>query len=158
MRLSWLFTVVLAASTGASACGGASTSSASSGPGSGNHGLASSDPAPAHDATCPLEVPGTSVTVEDSTDGAALVFVTTGSADEVRTRAKALADAHNGHSASPSSLAGMLAVDANATASDVTGGARVAFAAAGPEGAPKIQSELRMHAQHLSAGTCKMAM
>ena len=115
-------------------------------------------PPAAGDATCPLEVPGTSVTVEDAPGGAALVFVTTGAVDQVRTRANKLADAHNQHASDAGSLAAMLPSDGSAKASDVDGGSRVVFTAAAPDGAGTVQSELRMHAQHLSAGTCKMAM
>ena len=117
------------------------------------HGL---DPHP--DPSCPLEVPGTSVTVEDAPDGAALVFVTTGAVDQVRTRAKTLAEMHNQHASSTLTLAGMIAVEGTAASSEIDGGARVVFTAATPDGAGKVQSELRMHAQHLSTGTCKMAM
>jgi hypothetical protein len=112
----------------------------------------------AGDATCPLEVPGTSVTVEDAPGGAALVFVTTGAVDQVRVRANKLADAHNQHASDAGSLAAMLPRDASAKASDVDGGSRVVLTAATPDGAGAVQSELRMHASHLSAGTCKMAM
>jgi hypothetical protein len=114
--------------------------------------------AAAGDATCPLEVPGTSVSVEDAPDGIALVFVTTGSVDDVRHHAGTLVEAYNHPPAPASTLAAMLANDATAAATDVQGGSRVVFTAPTPEGAPKLQSELRMHAQHLSAGTCKMAM
>src|SRR5688572_28737173 len=51
----------------------------------------------AGDPSCPVEVPGTSVTVEDTDTGAALVFVTTGDIAEVRRRAAALAQTHNEH-------------------------------------------------------------
>jgi hypothetical protein len=53
--------------------------------------------AKADDPTCPVLVAGTSVTVEDTERGAALVFVTTGDAPAVRVRASALANAHNEH-------------------------------------------------------------
>jgi hypothetical protein len=106
------------------------------------------------DATCPLEVPGTSVAVEDTTDGASLVFVTTGKVDDVRARAKQLADAINRQSAPAGSLAAMMP-KATATAADIDGGSRVTLSSGD---AGKLQSELRMHANHLSAGSCKMAM
>ena len=64
-------------------------------------------PAPvarADDPTCPVLVAGTSVTVEDTDTGAALVFVTTGDVAAVRTRARALADAHNAHHAKMGSM------------------------------------------------------
>lgn len=52
--------------------------------------------APADDA-CPMTVAGTSVTVEDTPVGGALVFATTGDVDAVRARVRAWADAHNAH-------------------------------------------------------------
>jgi hypothetical protein len=50
-----------------------------------------------NDPSCPVAVAGTSVTVEDAANGAALVFVTTGDVAEVRKRAAALASMHNDH-------------------------------------------------------------
>jgi galactitol-specific phosphotransferase system IIB component len=52
--------------------------------------------APADDG-CPMTVGGTSVTVEDTAVGGALVFVTTGDAAELRARVRAWAEAHNAH-------------------------------------------------------------
>jgi hypothetical protein len=58
------------------------------------------EPAAAADDTCPMTVAGTSVTVEDTQAGGALVFVTTGDAEALRARVRAWADAHNArHSA-----------------------------------------------------------
>ena len=56
-----------------------------------------SGPSATDDPSCPVAVPGTSVTVEDTPTGAALVFVTTGDVGEVRRRAGALAQMHNDH-------------------------------------------------------------
>jgi hypothetical protein len=44
---------------------------------------------------CPVEVPGTTVSEQDSQGGAALVFGTTGDVLEVRTRVRAMAEMHN---------------------------------------------------------------
>ena len=110
-------------------------------------------PAAAHDATCPLEVPGTSVTVEDTADGAALVFVTTGDASAVQASADAFAAAHP--AATGGSFAAMVAKGAGVTVQRITGGAKLVFTGGD---AAAIQSELRMHADHLSAGSCAMAM
>jgi hypothetical protein len=107
------------------------------------------------DPTCPLLVPGTSISVEDSTDGAALVFVTTGDVADVRKRAAALAKMHDDHGGS--GMGAMISSPAIATATDIEGGSRIAFVATGDEVA-KVKEELRMHAHHLSAGSCKMAM
>jgi len=141
----------------------------------------------ASDPSCPVAVPGTSVTVEDTATGAALVFVTTGDAAEVRRRAAAMAKMHNDHHSAMGPLpdqsgaggghaghdmggghaghdmggghaghaGGMIGVHSRATASDIEGGAKITFVANG-DGVAKLQSELRMHAQHMAAGTCAM--
>jgi hypothetical protein len=44
---------------------------------------------------CPAEVPGTTVTEQDSQGGATLVFGTTGDVMEVRNRVRAMAEMHN---------------------------------------------------------------
>jgi hypothetical protein len=137
------------------------------------------------DASCPAAVPGTSVTVEDEPNGAALVFVTTGDVAEIRRRAAAMAQMHNDHHAAMGPLpdgteaghdmsghaghdmsghaghdmsghaGGMIGIHSKASASDVEGGAKIAFVAGGAEVA-KLQGELRIHAQHFAAGTCAM--
>ena len=140
----------------------------------------------AADPTCPVAVPGTSVTVEDAANGAALVFVTTGDIGELRRRASAMAKAHNdhhaamgplpdgndtggghaGHDMAGHDMAGhgshgggqagtMINIHSKATASEIDGGAKVLFVC-GAADVGKLQSELRMHAQHLGTGTCAM--
>ena len=113
-------------------------------------------PTASDDPTCPLVVPGTSVSVEDTTTGAALVFVTTGDAASVRTRATALADMHTKHDGPSSAMGMMFSPSSTATSKDIDGGARVEFAAKSPEGVAKLQSELRMHSGHLTGGSCEM--
>jgi hypothetical protein len=110
----------------------------------------------ADDPSCPLLVPGTSLSVEDTEAGAALVFVTTGDPLAVRSRAAALAEMHTKHDG-PSSAMGMMFPKATtATAMEVQGGARVEFAAATPDQVSAVQKELRMHASHLTGGNCEM--
>jgi hypothetical protein len=150
----------------------------------------------ADDPSCPVAVPGTSVTVEDTDTGAALVFVTTGDAAELRTRVAAMAEMHNEHHGSMGPLptgnetgaghdhsghaghgggggsheghdmgggggehaghaGGMIAVHSAASTEEIDGGARLVLVAA-PADVAKLQDELRMHAQHLSSGTCEM--
>ena len=50
---------------------------------------------PIDDPTCPLLVPETTLTVEDTQAGPSFVFITTGDVEEVRTRGRALAEMHN---------------------------------------------------------------
>ena len=113
-------------------------------------------PAAPDDPTCPLVVPGTSVSVEDTSTGAALVFVTTGDAAAVRTRATALADMHTKHDGPSGAMGMMFSPSSTAASKDIDGGARVEFAAKNPDDAGKLQSELRMHAGHLTGGSCAM--
>jgi len=115
--------------------------------------MAPSPTSASSDPTCPLEVPGTSVSVEDTTDGAALVFVTTGNASDVQSRADAFAAAHG--AATGNSFAAMVAHNAAVNVQRMAHGAKLVFSGAD---AASIQSELRMHADHLSAGSCAMAM
>jgi hypothetical protein len=147
-------------------------------------------PAAAGDPTCPVLVAGTSVTVEDTDQGAAFVFVTTGDVAGVRTRATALAEMHNQHHAAipgatpplPAKPAGlppsgnhsgheghmqmppdskmqmgaMISIHSTAATTEIPNGARVTFTAASADDAGKLQTELRMHAQHLASGSCVM--
>ena len=110
-------------------------------------------PAVSKDPTCPLEIPGTSLTVEDTNDGAAMVFVTTGSANDVQARADAFAAQHP--TATGDTFAAMVAKGAVVAAQHIDHGAKLVFTGAD---VAAIQSELRMHAGHLSAGSCAMAM
>jgi hypothetical protein len=115
------------------------------------------------DASCPLVVSGTSVTVEDTDKGAAFVFVTTGDLVKMRERAHFLAAslslaADGGKKPDHAAFAAMIATPARAVKTDIEHGARVELTPSKPADVAALQSELRMHAQHLSAGSCKMAM
>lgn len=180
MRVSRLLLASLL-SLGA-ACGGASTAAPPPSPA----------PVAAGDPACPVAVPGTSATVEDTDVGAALVFVTTGDVGELRRRVAAMAERHNAHHGAMAPLptgdeaagghtghgdhaghgmdhgghaghgmdhgdhaGGMVGVHSRATAEDIDGGARLVFVAM-PDGVGALQTELRAHARHLSAGTCAM--
>lgn len=164
MRIaSLLFASLVAA--GAASCGGSSTSPPATAPGP----VASDDP------PRPVAVAGTSVTVEDTDRGAALVFVTTGDVAEVRKRATAMAAMHNEHHAamgplptgdegggghdhgghSGHDMGDMEMVHSQATVEEIDGGARIVLVAA-PADVAQLQEQLRMHAQHMSGGTCAM--
>jgi len=113
-------------------------------------------PATADDPSCPLVVPGTSLSVEDTANGAALVFVTTGDAAAVRTRASELAAMHTRHEGPASALGMMFSASSTAKSSDIDRGARVEFTAKKPDDVAAVQSELHMHAGHLTGGSCAM--
>ena len=107
-------------------------------------------PAAKDDPTCPLLVPGTAVTAEDTADGPALVFVTTGDAAAVRTRGQALAAMHNERKGPSEDLGMMFTIGSTASAADVEGGVRVTFKGGQLD-------ELQMHVKHLTgATTCEM--
>ena len=112
-------------------------------------------PIAATDPTCPVEVPGTSVTVEDTAMGAALVFVTTGDAKAVQDRAAAFCAQHK---PGAPGFAGMVETPSTATSAPIDHGVRVELAATAADVVAALQNELRMHVQHLASGTCKMAM
>ncbi len=109
--------------------------------------------AQASDPSCPLEVPGTSLTVEDTATGAALVFVTTGDKADLSKRAQAFAAMHNEHQGPGNAMGMMFPQSWKATAVDIDGGARVEFSGDDPA---VVQSQLRMHAGHMSSGSCAM--
>lgn len=109
------------------------------------------------DPSCPLVVAGTSVSVEDTADGPAFVFVTTGDVAQVRTRGQALAAMHNDRTGSPESLGMMFSAKSTAKAADIDGGVRVTFTPTAPATNAEVGDELRMHGGHLAgASSCKM--
>lgn len=118
------------------------------------------EPAPTEandDPSCPLVVPGTSISVEDTAEGPAFVFVTTGDVAQVRTRGQALAQMHNDRKGSPESLGMMFSPKSTATAADIDGGVRITFTATPPATNAEVGEELRMHGGHLAgASSCKM--
>lgn len=187
--LSSLLVLGLGAGSVAACGGGASSGSAT----------AQAPRAATGDSSCPASVPGTSVTVEDTDTGAALVFVTTGDVAELRKRVTAMASMHNqhhgamgplpdgkdtagahaghdmsgheghdmsghaghdmsgheGHDMSKMGGGGMMGVHSKAKSVEIEGGAKLVFTS-GAADVARLQSELRMHAQHMSAGTCAM--
>ncbi len=134
---------------GLAACGSKATSTP----------VTPAQPAPAveGDPSCPLEVPGTSISVEDSAEGPAFVFVTTGDVAQVRTRGQALAQMHNDRKGSAESLGMMFSPKSTAKAADIEGGVRITFTPTAPATSAEVGDELRMHGGHLAgAASCKM--
>jgi len=141
-------------------------------------------PATAGDPACPVAIAGTSVTVEDTDTGAALVFVTTGDVVDLRKRGALMAQQHNdrhaamgplpdgkdsagghdhdhgghaGHGGHDNHAAGgsMIGIHSKAATIDVDSGVKVAFISFAKD-IGKLQTELRMHAKHYAAGHCEM--
>lgn len=116
-------------------------------------------PAAEGDPTCPLLVPGTSVSVEDTAEGPAFVFVTTGDVAGVRTRGTALAAMHNGKSGPAGAMGMAISGASTATAAEIEGGVRVIYKATDAANAGALANELHMHGGHLAGGsTCVMSM
>lgn len=117
---------------------------------------------------CPLDVPGTKVAAADTADGEAITFTTTPEhADELRSRVRAMADMHNRHhaEAAPGAGGGMHAEHggmhmpppSRAAVEDVENGARVVVTPTDPQDLQKLQSTVRMHAEHMQQqGGCGM--
>lgn len=180
MRLTFRSVLLAALAAGSlAACGGGSSPGAKE----------ATPAAVADDPSCPVTVPGTSVAVEDTDTGAALVFVTTGDVAELRRRVEAMAAMHNDHHGKMGELptgegaegghaghdmkghdmggkhhgggehaghaGGMISIHSKAAKEDVDDGARLVLVAA-PGDVAALGDQLRMHAQHLSAGTCAM--
>jgi hypothetical protein len=109
------------------------------------------------DPSCPLLVPGTSISVEDTADGPSLVFVTTGDVAAVRQRGAALAAMHNDRKGPPMAMGLMFSPGPQAVTADVDGGVRVTFKSTDPTKDRAVGDELRMHGHHLAgAASCEM--
>ena len=107
------------------------------------------------DPSCPVLVPGTSVSVEDTPTGAALVFVTTGNVADVRTRSARLATMHATKAGPTGAMGMMISTPATAEIAEIPAGAKITFTAT-PDNVAPLQSELHAHARHLAGGTCEM--
>jgi hypothetical protein len=128
-------------------------------------------------AMCPMEVPGTTVTPADTSDGEALTF-TTASADQVpalRERVRAMAAMHNQHHAETGGSHGMhhggmaghgagsghdmgaaMPPPSRARVEDVDGGARLVVTPRDPADVGRLQSTVRAHAERLQREGCGM--
>ena len=106
-----------------------------------------------------MSEPGTAVSEEDTTNGGALVFVTTpASIDGVKKRAATLAQMHNQRSGPADAMGMMIGTKSTAVVEDAPTGSRIVFTPTSPDDIAALQNELRMHASHLQPGSCKMAM
>lgn len=108
---------------------------------------------PVDDPSCPLLVPDTTLTVEDTQAGPSFVFITTGDVEAVRTRGEALAAMHNDRNGPPGALGMAISGTSSAVAADLDGGVRVTYRPADPNDAGKLGDELRMHGSHLAGAT-----
>jgi hypothetical protein len=127
---------------------------------------------------CPMEVPGTQVSAADTQDGEAVTFITSPDHEaDLRSRVHAMADMHNGrhqgggtdHGGMHGGMHGsgsmgsdtstgsgamghmeMMPPPSRASVQDVPGGARLIVTPSDPGDRERLQSVVRMHAQHMS--------
>jgi hypothetical protein len=133
---------------GLAACGGSSSEKPQAAP-----------ITPKADPSCPMTFAGTSVSEEDTTNGGALVFVTSpASIDGVRKAAATLAQMHNQHSGPGDAMGMMISTKSTSVVEEVPTGLRIVFTPASPDDTAALQNELRMHASHLQPGSCEMKM
>ena len=128
---------------------------------------------------CPMDVPGTKLSAADTPNGETLTFITT-TADQVpalRERTRAMAEMHNQHHAAGAGggmhqgqggvMGGehgmhdgekseMMPPPSRAVVEDVENGARIVVTANDPADLRKLQSTVRMHAQHMQQQGCGM--
>ncbi|MGE5186740.1 MAG: hypothetical protein ACM31C_32020 [Acidobacteriota bacterium] len=137
------------------------------------------DPAPPPASTttagvCPTAIPGTQVSVDDTHDGVALTFTTTGDVAQVRASVRAMAQHHSamvqarpGRGMGPGAGrmgagrmgAGMMGpgmgtVPSTATVEDVDGGARLVLAPNDPARLAELRERARAHATMMVGGRC----
>lgn len=121
---------------------------------------------------CPMDVPGTHVSAADTENGEALTFTTTtDQAAELQRRVHGMADMHNQHHAAGGTAdgamkegmmggAGMgemtMPPPSHAAVMDLPDGARVDVTPNAPADLQKLQSTVRMHAQHMQEHGCGM--
>lgn len=111
------------------------------------------------DPSCPLVEPGTSISEEDTPNGAALVFVTTpASLQAVRKRGTTLAEMHNKETGPAEAMGMMIRTKSTAVVEDIPTGTRVVFTPTSNDDLAGLQEELRMHAGMMKPGSCAMKM
>ena len=102
--------------------------------------------------SCPMMMPGVTVTEQDTADGAALVFATTGDVAALRTHAGAMATKHNTMHTSSSAM--MPA--STARAEDIEGGVQLVITPAAAADVDAVRAQVRKHAEMAKNGECPM--
>lgn len=113
-----------------------------------------------------MQVPGTQVSAEDTNDGVAMVFTTTGDVSELRQRVHHMAEMHD--QMSGNNAAGMDAdgdrhkhmmanvVPSTANAQDIDRGARITLTPKDPSKLADLRAHAREHAARMANGQCPM--
>ena len=132
---------------------------------------------------CPMAVPGTTVSAQDTQAGEALTFATnSGQVAELRRRVRAMVDMHNRHHAGGETMGGMghggmmgggsapghgqmhgdhhvmMPPPSRASVEDVEGGARIALVPQDPAAIEQLRSAVQMHAEHMQKEGCSGMM
>ncbi len=119
---------------------------------------------------CPMHVPGVTISAEDTSQGAAIVFTTKqGDVADLRNRVRKMAEWHNaqradggmmmggGHQGHGMKGPGMMPFAATASAEDVEGGARLVMVPKNPAELAAVRSHVHEHAMRMARGDCPMA-
>ena len=106
---------------------------------------------------CPMEVAGTKVAVDDTQDGVAITFTTTGDVAQLRERVHHMAGMHEHmmHGGS-GDMDQMKMAPSSARAEDVDGGARIVLTPADPAQLADLRTHVREHAAQMASGHCPM--
>jgi len=117
-------------------------------------------------AMCPMTVPGTQVFAADTANGEALTFTTTpDQVTELRIRVHAMGNMHNQRHGGVGGGEGMMGgmkggkmtpPPSRAWVDDVENGARISMTPNDSADLQKLQSAVRMHAEHMQRHGCGM--
>ncbi len=118
---------------------------------------------------CPMEVPGTKVSADDTQDGVAITFTTTGDVAQLRDRVHHMAEMHEhmmqggmmgsggmGSGGMGSGHMMMKMVPSTARAEDIDGGARIVLTPKDPAQLADLRAHVHEHATQMAGGHCPM--
>jgi hypothetical protein len=108
-------------------------------------------------AMCPLDVEGTTVSVEDVERGAALIFETAGDAGALRSRIATATTLHDQRAATEGCDGASEPPRSEATYEPTDRGARLVLRAVDPAEADAVRAQAREEAERLAAGRCLLA-
>ncbi len=110
-------------------------------------------------AMCPMHVAGTHISAEDTPDGVAIVFKTSGDVAQLRDRVHAMAAKHDqmaGSGMAACCAAMMSTVPSTVRAEDVDGGARMVLTPRDPAQLTALRDHVHERAAMMASGQCPM--
>ncbi len=154
-------TITTIITVAAIACGGSKSAPSTATPHNGSGAMAD---------MCPMEVPGTQVSVADTQDGVAIAFTTSGDVAQLRQRVQGMAVRHEkkmsrggmmgsggmGSGGMMGSGHMMKMVDSTAHAEDIDAGARIVLSPKDPAQLSELRDHVREHAARMAGGHCPM--